>query len=308
MLRVLCALAALLFAAAPAAAQVEPFPPGFEIVDIPVNDTILHVRIGGEGPAVVLLHGHGDTGDMWAPLAAELARTRLVIVPDLRGMGLSFKASGGYDKKSQAADIVALLDALEIRRAAIVSHDIGAMVGFAFAAQYPQRATRLVVLDAPIPGLGPWDDLLKSPRLWHFRFGGPDMERLVAGRERIYLDHVWNTFAAHPERITEETRSHYAALYAQPGAMRADFAQFGAFDQDAADNRAFVSAGGRLNMPVLAIGGETSFGPQMAEIMRTAAVDVQEGVVPDAGHWVMEENPQATIGLVRDFIEAREAR
>jgi len=158
------------------------------------------------------------------------------------------------------------------------------------------------VIDAPLPGVGPWEEILKNPLLWHFRFGGPDMERLVAGRERIYLDRFWNEFSAAPSRFSEAARRHYARLYARPGAMHAGFAQFAAFDQDAADNKAFVAAG-KLDMPVLALGGERSFGATMATVMRFAASDVEEGVVPDSGHWIMEENPKATIALVRAFLD-----
>ena len=146
------------------------------------------MRVGGRGPAVVLLHGYGETGDMWVPLAKDLARDHTVVVPDLRGMGLSAKPAGGYDKKPQGGDVAGILDALKIERAALVPHDIGNMVGYAFAAQYRDRVTCFVVIDAPLPGVGPWEEILKNPLLWHFRFGGPDMERLVAGRERIYLD------------------------------------------------------------------------------------------------------------------------
>jgi uncharacterized RmlC-like cupin family protein len=157
------------------------------------------------------------------------------------------------------------------------------------------------MMDAPVPGVGPWDEILKSPLLWHFRFGGKDMERLVAGRERIYLDRFWNDFAADPTRFDEASRAHYAELYALPGHMHAGFAQFAAFDQDAIDNRAAV-ARGRLKMPVLAIGGDHSLGATMAFIMRFAADDVREVVVKDAGHWLMEEQPQAAIAAIRAFL------
>ncbi len=293
---------ALLFVAIPAWAQPPAFPAGFQTREIAANGTTIHVRYGGRGPAVVLLHGYGETGDMWAPLAADLARDHTVVVPDLRGLGLSAKPAGGFDKKTQAGDVAGVLDALKIERADLVTHDIGNMVGFAFAMQNPQRVSRFVLIDAPVPGVGPWEEILKNPLLWHFRFGGPDMERLVAGRERIYLDRFWNEFSATPARFSEASRVHYAALYALPGAMHSGFAQFAAFDQDAADNRAFLAAKGKLAMPVLAIGGEKSFGPQMAVVMRAAATDVTEGVIPDSGHWIMEENPQATVRMVRDFL------
>lgn len=145
---------------------------------------------------------------------------------------------------------------------------------------------------------------MQQPRLWHFSFWGPDAERLVAGRERIYLDRFWNEFSADPRRFGEAERAHYAGLYAQPGAMHAGFEQFKAFDQDARDNRAFV-ARGKLAMPVLAIGGEKSFGPTMAVVMRAAASDVRELVIPDAGHWLMEEQPAAAIAAVRAFLGER---
>ena len=279
------------------------FPPEFVTRLIPVNGASIHVRIGGSGPAVVLLHGYGETGDMWVPMAANLAQDHTVVVPDLRGLGLSSKPSDGYDKKTQAGDVAGVLDDINIDRAALVTHDIGNMVGYAFAAQHPQRVTRFALIDAPLPGVGPWEEILKNPLLWHFRFGGPDMERLVAGRERIYLDRFWNEFSATPSRFSEDARIHYARLYAMPGAMHSGFMQFAAFDQDALDNKDFL-ARVKLAMPVLALGGEKSFGKTMAEVMRFAASNVQEGVVPDSGHWVMEENPNATITMVRAFLMA----
>ncbi len=281
------------------------FPPGFQKRDIATNGTTIHVRSGGSGPAVLLLHGYGETGDMWAPMAADLARDHTVVVPDLRGMGLSSKPAGGFDKKTQAVDMAGVLDALKIERADLVTHDIGIMVGYALAAQYPDRITRFVLIDAPLPGIGPWEEILKNPLLWHFRFGGPDMERLVAGRERIYLDRFWNEFSATPARFSEAAREHYAKLYALPGAMHSGFMQFAAFDQDAIDNQQFL-AKGKLAMPVLAIGGEKSFGAGVAKIMQFAASNVREGIIPDSGHWIMEENPTATIAVVRTFLETGE--
>ena len=297
----LSALAALLVVPAAASAQGFDFPAGFSQREIVTNGTTIHVRSGGTGPAVVLLHGYGETGDMWVPLAAELARDHTVVVPDLRGLGLSAKPAGGFDKKTQALDVSGVMDALGVQQADVVAHDIGNMVAFQFAAQFPARVRRLVLIDAPVPGVGPWEEILKNPLLWHFRFGGPDMERLVAGRERIYLDRFWNEFSATPARFSEGARQHYAALYALPGAMHSGFAQFAAFDQDAVDNRAWLSTG-RLKMPVLALGGEKSFGATMAAVMRAAADNVTQGIVPDSGHWIMEENPRATTALVRDFL------
>ena len=296
-------LASLTWFAAPAPSQAQTFkfPAGFATREIATNGVTIHVRSGGTGPAVVLLHGYGETGDMWVPLAADLARDHTVIVPDLRGLGLSSKPAGGFDKKTQAADVSGVMDAFGVQQADVVAHDIGNMVAFQFAAQHQARVRRLVLIDAPVPGVGPWEEILKNPLLWHFRFGGPDMERLVAGRERIYLDRFWNEFSASPDRFSEAARRHYAKLYAMPGAMHSGFSQFAAFDQDATDNRAFL-ANDKLKMPVFAIGGQKSFGPMMATVMRAGADNVTEGIVPDSGHWIMEENPRATVGLVRDFL------
>src|SRR5713101_559945 len=298
---IMAALGAILLAF-PAAAQVPPFPAGFRTQEIATNGATLHVRIGGKGPAVLLLHGYGETGDMWAPLAAELAPGHLVVVPDLRGIGLSSRPASGYDKKTQAGDIAGVLDALKIEKADLVTHDIGNMVGYAFAAQHPDRVTKFVLMDAPLPGIGPWDQIVRSRALWHFSFGGPDAERLVAGRERIYLDRFWNEFSADPKKFSEASREHYAKLYARPGAMHAGFEQFKAFDQDTADNKAFL-AKGNLTMPVLAVGGEKSFGSTMATVMRFAATNVQQAVIPHSGHWLMEENPADTIKLLKDFLQ-----
>jgi pimeloyl-ACP methyl ester carboxylesterase len=285
-------------------ATIAPFPADFRIEDVKTDGATIHVRIGGEGPAVVLLHGFGDTGDMWSPVAAALAVDHTVIVPDLRGMGLSSHPEGGYDKKTQARDIAQVMDALKIEKADLVTHDIGNMVGYALAVQDPDRVTKWVVIDAPLPGIGPWDEITRSPLLWHFNFRGPDVERLVAGRERIYLDRFWNELSANPRAIDEATRQHYAELYALPGAMHSAFNQFAAFNEDAADNKAFA-ARGKLSMPVLAIGADHSFGTQMADIMKLVASSVTPGVIRDSGHWVMEEQPAQTTAAIVAFIDKK---
>ena len=248
-----------------------------------------------------MLHGFGDTGDMWAPLAAAMENDHTVIVPDLRGMGLSSHPEGGYDKKTQAVDIAKVLDKLQIDKADLVTHDIGNMVGYALAAQYPALVRRWVAMDAPLPGIGPWNEIIQNPLLWHFNFRGPDVERLVAGRERIYLDRFWNELSATPQSIDEATRSHYAALYARPGAMHSAFNQFAAFSQDGIDNKAFA-AKGKLTMPILAIGADKSFGTAMADDLRFVATDVSSAVIANSGHWLMEEQPTATVAAIRGFL------
>ena len=287
----------------PAAAAVKPFPSTFHAQEVQTNDTTIHVRVGGKGPAVVLLHGFGDTGDMWEPLAENLARDHTVVVPDLRGLGLSAHPEGGYGKWNQAADVRGVLTQLGIDHAVVVGHDIGTMVAYAYARRYPDKTDRLVVMDAPVPGLPPWDQIVRLPLLWHFDLGGADMERLVAGRERIYLDRFWNDFAGDPAKVDENTRQHYAELYARPDVMHSAFAQFRSIRQDAEDNKAALNE--KLSMPVLAIGGAKSFGANEAVVMRNAASHVTELVVPDAGHWLMEEAPAATVAAVRSFIDGK---
>ncbi|MFZ6647917.1 alpha/beta fold hydrolase [Undibacterium sp. TJN25] len=285
-----------------AAAAAPTLPAGFHTRTVRTADGVdIFVRSGGTGPAVVLIHGFGDTGDMWGPLAKQLAATHTVVVPDLRGMGRSSRPASGYDKMTQAGDIRAVLTGLGQDHATVVGHDIGTMVAYAYAARYPDKVDKLVVMDAPVPGVAPWDQIILSPQLWHFNFGGKDAERLVAGRERIYLDRFWNEFAGDPSRIDEATRAYYTKQYAQPGAMRAAFAQFNTIAaKDVADNR--LAAQTKLPMPVLAIGGEKSFGANMAGVMRNAATNVQQEVVPNAGHWLMEESPDTTISLITKFL------
>jgi pimeloyl-ACP methyl ester carboxylesterase len=249
-----------------------------------------------------MLHGFADTGDMWAPVAAVLVKSHTVVVPDLRGMGLSAHPDTGYTKKNQAVDIAGVMDALKIDKADLVTHDIGNMVGYALATQYSARITKWVVIDAPLPGIGNWEEIKQSPLLWHFNFRGPDEERLVAGRERIYLDRFYNELSADPKKIDEATRQHYAALYARPHAMHDAFEQFGAFNQDAVDNKALLAKGGKLAMPVLAVGAEKSFGAAQADTLRFVATNVTTGIVPGSGHWIMEENPQATTALIVNFL------
>ena len=281
---------------------IEPFPQGVRVENMAVNGTTLHVRVGGAGPAVVMLHGFADTGDMWAPLAAAMIAKHMVIVPDLRGMGLSAHPESGYEKKNQASDIAAVMDALGVKSAQLVTHDIGNMVGYALVAQFPDRFTHWVVMDAPLPGIGPWERQLLNPLVWHFNFRGPDVERLVKGRERIYLDRFYNELSAHPEAIDEATRAHYAELYALPGAMHSAFNQFAAFTQDAEDNKV-LSAKGKIGIPVLAVGAQKSYGATMAELLRFVATDVTPAVVPDSGHWIMEEQPAFAVRMINGWLE-----
>jgi pimeloyl-ACP methyl ester carboxylesterase len=262
----------------------------------------IYVRSGGSGPVVVLLHGYAENSDSWAPLTADLVKDHTVVVPDLRGIGRSSKPAAGYDKKTQANDIRAVVSGLGHDRTSVVAHDIGIMVAYAYAAMYSDKVERLVMLDSPIPGIEPWNEILLNPGVWHFNFRGPDAERLVEGRERIYFDRIWNQFTGDPGKPNEDTRNFFAATYAVPGGMRAGFAQFAAFSQDEKDNKIFARE--KLRMPVLAVGGEKSFGALPAVIMRNVATNVTEAVVAESGHWLMEERPAETVALIRAFLDA----
>jgi pimeloyl-ACP methyl ester carboxylesterase len=295
------ALLAALCLALPLSAGVMPFPSSFKTMNVKTDGASIHVRIGGQGPVVLMLHGFGDTGDMWQPLALIMMKDHTVVVPDLRGMGLSSHPQAGYDKKTEAEDMVQVLDQLKIGKFDLVTHDLGNMVGYALAAMQPQRVTRWVVMDAPLPGIGHWDQQLSNPKSWHFNFYGPDEERLVAGRERIYLDRFYDELSADPKGIDESTRQHYAHLYARPQAIHDAFAQFAAFPRDAIDNQAFL-AKGKLTMPVLAIGGGKSYGEALATEIKFVATDVTPFVIPNAGHWLMEEQPAKTTAAIAQFI------
>jgi pimeloyl-ACP methyl ester carboxylesterase len=296
------ALAAAL--AFPAAAAVQPFPPGMDARDVDVGgDVQIHVRVGGHGPAVLLLHGFGDTGDMWAPIAAILIKNHTVIVPDLRGFGQSTHTDKGLEKTTEAEDIAHVVQTLGVTRYDLVTHDIGNMVGYALAAQHPDQVTRWIAMDAPLPGIGHWDEQLKNPKTWHFNFHGPDEERLVAGRERIYLDRFWNELSDDPAAIDEATRAHYAAIYAQPGAIHSAFQTFAAFPQDAIDNQALL-AKGKLTMPVFAIGGDHSYGLGLADELKVVATNVTGVSIAHSGHWLMEEQPAATTSAIIGFLQS----
>ena len=266
-----------------------------------VNGVRLRYLIGGEGSPVVLLHGYAETGHRWRPIMPLLAQHHTVIVPDLRGAGGSAKPPSGYDKKTMAVDIHELSASLKLERAAIVGHDIGLMVAYAYAAQFPQATERVVLMDAFLPGIGNWTHVWLLRDLWHFHFYGVVALALVKGRERIYLEHFWNDFAADRKRsVPEADRRLYAKAYAQPGAMRAGFEYFRNFERDAAD---FAKLGQtKLTMPLLVLSGEKAGGTFLIEQARLVASDVRGQVIAGSGHWLMEEAPKTVIPALIDFL------
>jgi len=231
---------------------------------------------------------------MWRPLMVELAKTHTVIAPDLRGFGASAKPETGYDKKTMAQDVHGLVAKLGLGKIGIVGHDIGLMVAYAYAAQYPDTVSRIALMDAFLPGVGDWTQVWLLRDLWHFHFYGKTPLALVQGRERIYFEHFWNDFAADPAHsVSEKDRRFYAAAYAQPGGMRAGFEVFRAFEQDARDFAGFSKV--KLGMPMLVLTGEKASGEFLIVQGRLVADNVEGVVIKGSGHWLMDEAPQQVI-------------
>lgn len=258
-----------------------------------VDGVKLHYLTIGHGEHLILLHGYAETSLMWRPILPLLAERFTVIAPDLPGIGDSAIPANGLDMKTAAIRIHALAQSLGVKKARVVGHDIGLMVAYAYAAQFPTEVEKLVVMDAFLPGVGEWEAVYNNPGFWHFRFSGPTPEELVRGRERIYFEHFWNDFAAHKDRsIPESDRKAYTAAYAGPGRMRAGWAYFGSFPQTAKDFAQLAQT--ELTMPVLVIGGEKALGDVLGKQMKLVASDVTVIVLEDTGHWVLEEQPKQT--------------
>ena len=268
-----------------------------------VNGLRMHYLMAGKGgSAVILLHGYAQNSHMWRPLMAELGKTHRVIAPDLRGFGDTTKAESGYDKKTMAQDVHALARLLGIDKAGVAGHDIGLMVAYAYAAQYPGEVDRAALLDAFIPGVGDTTNLFLLKDLWHFHFYGPTPLALVKGRERIYFDHFWNDFAADGTKsVSELDRRFYTRKYAQAGAMKAGMEVFRAFDQDAKDNAQFAKI--KLAMPMLVLGGEKSGGDFLISQGRMVAADVEGVIINGSGHWLIDEAPGQVIPKLVAFFQ-----
>jgi pimeloyl-ACP methyl ester carboxylesterase len=266
-----------------------------------VNGVKLHYLVAGQGEPVLLLHGYAQNSHMWRPLMKELGKTRLVIAPDLRGFGQSAKPETGYDKKSMAVDVHALMASLGHKKIGLAGHDIGLMVAYAYAAQFPDEVQRIVLMDAFLPGVGDWTTVWLLRDLWHFHFYGKTPLELVKGRERIYFEHFWNDFAADPKKsVPEADRRFYAASYAQPGAMRAGFEVFRNFEQDSKDFAGFART--KLAMPMLVIAGEKASGEFLIQQGRLVANAVEGVVVKGAGHWLVDEAPGEVIPKLVHFL------
>lgn len=276
-------------------------PKGFTEKIATVDGVKINYKIGGRGPLVVLLHGYTQTSHMWIPLMPLLGASHTVIAPDLRGAGDSERAKDGYDKKTLAKDIRTLVRQLGHEQVQLVGHDIGLMVAYAYAAQYPKEVGKVVLMDAFLPGIGNWKDVWLLRDLWHFHFYGDVPLALVKGRERIYFEHFWNDFAADKTKsVPEADRRIYAAAYARTNGMRAGFEYFKTFEQDAKDFVAFSAT--KLEMPFLVLTGEKASGTFLIEQVKLVASDVKGQVIQGSGHWLMEEAPKTVIPAITDFI------
>jgi len=268
---------------------------------VEVDGVKLHYLKAGSGPAVVLLHGYTQTSRMWRPIMPLLAKKFTVIAPDLPGIGDSGIPSAGLDMQSAATSIHSLVKKLGIDKARVVGHDIGLMVAYAYAAQYPSETERLVVMDAFLPGVPGWEGVYNNPAIWHFRFNGPTPEALVKGRERIYFEFFWNDFAADKTHsLPEADRAAYAAAYARPGRMRAGWEYFVSFQKAAKDFAELSKT--KLTMPVLAIGGDKANGTVLGEQMKLVATNATMLVLKNCGHWVLEEKPKETTDALTKFL------
>jgi pimeloyl-ACP methyl ester carboxylesterase len=266
-----------------------------------------HAVIGGEGPPLLLVHGWPESWYAWRMVMPALARDFTVVAVDQRGIGLTDKPQDGYDTGALAGDLVALMDALGHQRFAVVGHDTGYFIGYALAADHPDRVERLVVAEVPGPlGVNPSPPLFVpeplNNRLWHIPFNrvNDDLtELLVRGREDVFFGYEF-AIQAGEENLPEDVQRYYFGLYSDPDTLRGSFGFYRALDTTLAQEAQRASR--RLTMPVLAIGGEESWGEQAGNGMKPAADDVQTVVIPGAGHWVAEQAPEELLAALTDFL------
>ena len=266
------------------------------------NGVRLHYLVVGQGDPVLLLHGFGQSSHMWRPLMRELAKNHTVIAADLRGAGQSDAPEEGYAKSSMARDVHALMTGLGYDKVSVVGHDMGLMVAYAYAVQFPSEVKSVALLDAFLPGVGEWTRVGLVRDQWHFHFFGKTPQALVQGRERIYLEHFWNDFAADPAKsIPEADRKIYAAEFARPNHVRAGMEYFRTLDEDGKEFHEYAAK--PLTMPMLVMTGEKGSGDFLVKQAELIATDVQSAVVPGAGHWLMEEAPGFVIPKLVEFLD-----
>jgi pimeloyl-ACP methyl ester carboxylesterase len=268
---------------------------------VDVNGIKMYYLVAGQGSPIVLLHGFAETSHMWRPLMEQLAKNHEVIAPDLRGFGSTSAPDSGYTKKEMAQDVHALVKSLGYSKIRLVGHDIGLMVAYAYAAQYPDEVERLVLMEAFLPGVGEWNNVFLLRDLWHFHFYGKTPLALVTGRERIYLEHFWNDFAADATKsVSEADRKFYVGEYAKPGHIKAGMEVFRAFPTDANDFAEFAKT--KLKMPLLVLSGDKAGGPFLIEQGKMVADNVEGVLILSSGHWLMEEATDQVIPKLVEFL------
>jgi pimeloyl-ACP methyl ester carboxylesterase len=300
--RVVCSISiAAIFAALTGTASAQTSTKVFVSRDANIDGASIHYTTGGSGPAVILLHGFAETSRMWNPILPVLGVKFTVIAPDLPGIGDSSIPSGEVSMKTAAIQIHDLVRSLGVTKARVVGHDIGLMVAYAYAAQFPSEVDKLVVMDAFLPGVQGWEPIYNDPNYWHFRFNGPTPEELVKGRENIYFAYFWNDLAADKDHsIPEVDRKAYLAAYSRPGRMRASWEYFVSWPQASKDFAQMAQT--KLTMPVLSIGGDKSLGEPLAEQMKLVATNVTVVIVKNSGHWILEEQPKQTTDALVNFL------
>lgn len=286
-------------------AAVDEPPPGFRRQEQTVRGTRYSVLVGGSGPPLLLLHGWPQTATAWRHLLGPLAELGYTVVaPDLRGTGRTQRPPDGYGKDDQAEDLRELLQALGLGpRLRLVGHDIGGMVAFAYARRHPELVERLVLIELALPGLGLEEAMdMAHGGLWHFGFFlTPEVpEMLLSGHEREFFPWWYQQLSHQP--VDPDALADVLHSYTGRDALAAGFSHYRTLLDDGATNRAWLDAGGRLGMPVLAVGGEHGVGSDLADAVRPASPDVRTRVIQGSGHFVPEEAPAALLEELRAFL------
>ena len=297
-----------IFASVPTQAQTDPavaeLGPDFVSGTADVNGTTLHYVRAGTGPAVVLLHGFPQDWSEYHDVMPRLAQRFTVIAVDLRGIGGSKATPGGYDPENLATDIRELAQQSGLERTYLVGHDIGGIVAYAFARLYPGETRGVMILDVPLPGVAPWEEVMADPLLWHINFHRtPDLpEKLIGGRQALYFSHFFGLGTADGDAISDDDRARYASAYAAPEQLRAAFEMYRAMPAEETSAPAEPSA---IDVPLVLAGGDQGFGPLLPEVAEALQsrgwTDISVELIENSGHYVADEQPEAVAALIERY-------
>jgi pimeloyl-ACP methyl ester carboxylesterase len=273
---------------------------------VDAGEVRLHAVVGGDGPPLLLIHGWPGSWYYWRLVMPALARSFTVVAVDQRGIGLSDKPEKGYDAGTLANDFIWLMEALGHHRFAVVGVDTGMLIGYALAADHPDRVERVALGEAPLPGISPPIPLILPPaavdRLWHIPFNQlqETNEKLVRGREDVFFGAEFFASAG-THKLPEETVRYYVdGLASSAEALHGSFQMYRAFDETAAQNEERKKR--RLTMPVLALAGAESSGDMIRATLELAANDVRSVIFPECGHWLAEQVPDAMVATLNEFL------